>query len=271
MQRNEFYLTLPSNSSMKYFPDNKITKFTTQLPQHIKLNGDWEVALVEIQYPYSFYTINVHDNNIYYKEKKIETVTQVVLLDGMQIAPKKKNVKINLNKTHITPGNYMDIDEVLQALNENPALNKHVVFKHETTSKHVSVEFKNENITSLQLSPKLSLQLGYGPYTDIYQKPLSCNPSNILLGIPSQLFVYCDVIEPQLVGDVISQLLRIVHVNTQKFVYGMNKMISYSPPHYIPVLRREFQNIEIDIRTVEGHPVPFQFGTLCVKLHFRRR
>lgn len=52
--RTQFYITLPSNSSMQTFPDNKTCCFTTQLPRTIDLSGEWEVAIVEIQYPLTY-------------------------------------------------------------------------------------------------------------------------------------------------------------------------------------------------------------------------
>jgi hypothetical protein len=55
--RNMFYLTLPSNSSMDYFPDNTLTHFTTRLPQMMDLDGSCEIGLAEIQYPHSWYNI----------------------------------------------------------------------------------------------------------------------------------------------------------------------------------------------------------------------
>ena len=48
-----FYLTLPSNSSMDYHPENTLTNFVTRLPTVIDLEGSWEVALMEIQYPHT--------------------------------------------------------------------------------------------------------------------------------------------------------------------------------------------------------------------------
>lgn len=39
---------------MRFFPENKTTCFTTELPQRIDLQGRWEVALTEIQFPTSF-------------------------------------------------------------------------------------------------------------------------------------------------------------------------------------------------------------------------
>ena len=48
---NDFYLTLPSNNSMGYYPENTLAQFTSRLPNVINLSGDWEVGLGEIQYP----------------------------------------------------------------------------------------------------------------------------------------------------------------------------------------------------------------------------
>ena len=48
---SQFYLTLPSNSSMEYFPANTLTNFKTKLAQPLELIGEWEVALSEFQYP----------------------------------------------------------------------------------------------------------------------------------------------------------------------------------------------------------------------------
>ena len=53
-----FYLTLPSNTSLQYYPENTVAQFTTQLAHPIDLQGQWEVRLAEIQYPHSWHNIN---------------------------------------------------------------------------------------------------------------------------------------------------------------------------------------------------------------------
>jgi hypothetical protein len=55
---SHFHVTLPSDSSMSYFPDNTIAHFTTQLPETIQLDGDYEVGLAEIIYPHSWYNLD---------------------------------------------------------------------------------------------------------------------------------------------------------------------------------------------------------------------
>ena len=53
MEVTQFYLHLPSNSSLDKFPQNTLTENRVSLPQTITLEGEWEVALTEIHYPHS--------------------------------------------------------------------------------------------------------------------------------------------------------------------------------------------------------------------------
>ena len=53
----EFQLTLPSNASITFSPDNKPANYSTTLPSPISLEGEWEVALIDIQYPHNWMNI----------------------------------------------------------------------------------------------------------------------------------------------------------------------------------------------------------------------
>ena len=58
MQRSKgFFLTLPSNSCLSTFPSNTVANFKVKLPESISLEGDWEVALVEMLYSHTWSTI----------------------------------------------------------------------------------------------------------------------------------------------------------------------------------------------------------------------
>lgn len=48
---DEFFVTLFSNSSQDVYPENTMSRFTCRLPRPIKLEGNYKVGLVEIQYP----------------------------------------------------------------------------------------------------------------------------------------------------------------------------------------------------------------------------
>ena len=51
--RDDFYLTLPSNGaiSTREFPNNRNNSWKTRLNRPLKLEGEWEVGLVNISYP----------------------------------------------------------------------------------------------------------------------------------------------------------------------------------------------------------------------------
>ena len=64
VEKNHFYLTLPSNSSMALFPENAMSDYTTKLPRDFALVGSWEVAVSEIMYPNTWN--NILDGREYY-------------------------------------------------------------------------------------------------------------------------------------------------------------------------------------------------------------
>ena len=46
--KDDFYLTLPSHSSLQEFPNNVNNNFKVGLPRILRLEGDWKVALASI-------------------------------------------------------------------------------------------------------------------------------------------------------------------------------------------------------------------------------
>ena len=72
---SDFYLTLPSNSSMDYFPDNTMTRYTTKLPKRIQLEGDWEVGLAEIQYTRLWFNIPFKSDRRFYLRQRTDDMT----------------------------------------------------------------------------------------------------------------------------------------------------------------------------------------------------
>ena len=60
------YITLPSNSSLQYFPQNSLTQFKTKLAkQIIHDESKCEVALAEISFPKTWVNVQPDENEIY--------------------------------------------------------------------------------------------------------------------------------------------------------------------------------------------------------------
>ena len=82
------------------------------------------------------------------------------------------------------------------------------------------------------------------------------------------LFIYTDIIKPQMVGDTYAKLLQVTPAPQRT-----NTIIShtFNPVQYVPLERNSFESIEIAIRNSAGDLVPFTTGLSIVKLHFRPR
>ena len=81
------------------------------------------------------------------------------------------------------------------------------------------------------------------------------------------LYVYCDIIQSQYVGDALVPLLRIVPVEGKD---GERFSKSFIRPQYLPVSRKQFETIEVNIKPDTGEFVPFEFGRVLLPLHFRQ-
>ena len=82
------------------------------------------------------------------------------------------------------------------------------------------------------------------------------------------LFVYCDLIQSKYVGDALVPLLRIVPVEGE---VGQRVSKSFLRPQYVPVSRKQFETIEVNIKRDTVESVPFEFGRVLLTLHFRQR
>lgn len=297
--KDQFYLVLPSNSSMKYYPENTVTHYITQLPKTLKMPGEWVVALTEIQFPRTFLHLDdSKDSNRLASPITVHATRQELKVTD-KIRPKFKspsrssdgnflrgNTVIKPPKLHhitIPAGIYASVQSLLDTINESYVFKNHIRFEYnENVGGLVSMrripdscivdECTLPNVVSM--NAKLCRALGFlpGQSMDVHKdwKFLADYPASLSLALPDKLFVYTDICENYITGDVQTPLLRIVPVDNTNYIYGSIQTKAFSPPIYLPLLRTEFSTIEIDIRTDTGEPVPFQSGTLTATLHFKR-
>ena len=93
-------------------------------------------------------------------------------------------------------------------------------------------------------------------------------PPDISYGFNS-LYIYCNVVQPQIVGDVYAPLLRTVAIPGVGRGHLIQK--TYDQPHYVPVSTDELSTIEINIKDDTGTNVSFASGKVVCKLHFRQK
>lgn len=279
---SQFYLTLPSNSYLanqsgtgepeinETIPQ-LLSKFRVQLPQKVRLEGDWEVALSEIMYPHSWFNINKGDALV--RIKYIDTAETEITCE-------------------LFPNKYSTPEQLIQALNFtiDSTLAEHnwqgAVTPQDITNYKVSFTFQKElrrvvvkvaeprMIEEFHMSPLLSYMLGFEE-SIMFLKPSGEIKSWVMAEYPVDLkggfyalYVYCDLVENQVVGNSLVPLLRTVTIEGQH-----EEVVCkiYNTPHYLPLARKEFDSIEISINDDQNRPVKFQFGKVIVKLAFRKQ
>lgn len=230
---------------MNYFPENKISHYITRLPAPLELTGSWEVGIVEFMYPHTWYNVNAQNNLIGFD-----------LNDGKKLGRR------------IPPGFYETVPDILKAIKIKEHDDK-IYFSFNTATKRVNIKVKNN--AKVILHNGLCQMLGFEP-TEIHSYGDEINIQSPYIADPCAhyrvLLIYTDIVEPQIVGDVVAPLLRIVTVTGKD---GEMVDVQYERPHYLPLNRKMIDTIEIVIRTHTGDLTPFERGRSYVKLHFRQK
>ena len=134
---SEFQLTLPSKASITFSPDSKPGNYTTTLPSPISLEGEWEAALIDIQYPHNWMNITkdvylillIETSN---KDKGFRTTLSALLMNYLNkyqeecIELRKQlwgNKKVEDNEilllyARLPKGYYANVGELITTLNQ---------------------------------------------------------------------------------------------------------------------------------------------------------
>ena len=272
-----FYLTLPSNSSQLYFPDNTLTEYTTKLASTIELTDEWEVGLAEIMFPRSWYTIPRQGLKI--------LVDCSHCVAEFETDPFRHKRDYNYIQIYLKGGYYNTMEELTQELNQaairafdytriyvttgDPIAPP--VFDYVANAKQVrvtmisgmSIEFPPELVTVLGFSPEQNPIGNESTQTLTIRGEHSCD---LQAGIHS-LYVYCDVLQFTHVGNIKAPLLRVVDSGGEA---GGVVTRYYERPRYIPLQKKNFDSIQIIIRDDLGEKIQFENGKVLLTLHFRR-
>ena len=241
---SEFYMTLPSNACLDIFPNNTLSSYLVKLERPLRLDGKWLVGMVEMHYPNSW--DNVTDGKI-------------IITQGINSA----------KVMFISTGRYRSIDEVLLAIRDallSFNMNGSIRFSQNKVQNTCCIEVKERDL-KIQVSKNLANILGLDDVYYGFGKSTGSRMCDISEGF-SSLYVYSNIVEPQIVGDVQAQLLRIVAVKEKSRIF--NHVESFQHVQYLPVSDNGTETIKMFIRKDDGRPVLFQTGKVIVTLHFKK-
>ena len=97
------------------------------------------------------------------------------------------------------------------------------------------------------------------PYLAKYPPDLSCGFNT--------LYVYCKLIEPQVVGSSLVPILRTVAIQGKHGDF-IDKI--FLAPHYLKLRVKSFDTIEIAVKNDSDETVRFNFGKVILKVHLRK-
>ena len=247
MSGTHFYLTLPSNASMDVFPNNKIGSYHVKFPQTFDLNGEWEVGLYSISYPNTLYTLQFQQNHIYQ------------YLDGG---------KTFWSSAIIDYGYHTSMPELIKSINaamKKELKNSNITFLFNPRTHKVKVTLAAKRC--VELYGQMAKILGFGG-EDLKILKSKESPYVAELHSITSIYVYCNIVHPQIVGNTMVPLLRTISVSGNS---GDVITKTFTNIQYMPVQTKSFEDIEILLRTDTGDPVPFERGKVTVTLYFRKQ
>ena len=265
-------MTVPSNVSINSHPENTAAQFRTTLAQPVEVTGDWEVALSEIYLPNNWF--NVTQNECWFDVNNERFVIPEGLYPSVK-AVMNKMVQLLREKHQFSNA---ESKEFTRALNDtilgNLRRRTRIMLCYVKPWKKVVFIIPIE--LEMTMSVSLMKILGFQSFGK-QGIETSVAPSSVIMLAQDEpelqnlksfmMYVYCDLVEPGLVGDTKVPLLRVVNVN--KHMYEITSRI-YTSPIYVPLQKKSFGTVEVNIMTDTGDPMPFASGKSVVVLHFRR-
>ena len=303
-QQYDFYVSLPSNSSQPFFPENKPSSYKTKLAREIRLEGQWEVGLTEISYPQTMKSntmiakmqVGVYrrDDSGSIKEQPISGAVKASwfkipnLYGETDIETEFKGAhSVDIVKLEIPVAKYTSHKSITDLLNKqvteqveklktktNQPLGKVFEFGYSGPRNRFFIDSHYEDLefyfySADELVRMLGLPFVRGSVREqrIVDKGEFQFPKTPVLNIVNSLYIYSDIIEDDIVGDALVPLLRTVNISGEPGAIINEK---FHRIYYKRVNRSNISTMEIQINSEKGDQVKFESGYVLPTLHFRK-
>ena len=236
-----------------FFPWNQTGEYRFKLARSIQLKHDYEIALSEIHYPRTWNTLPSNCNKLWYSNgsELVERCIDPGYYDSIDTMLKQIHKAINPYPSHTGPN--------------NPNAGNGIIIDYNEITRHVKVYIRSGFV--LKLGEGRAQILGLPMMEEMNQTMVAPRAVDLNRGLTA-LYVYCNLCEPQIVGDYLAPLLRIIDIRGKD---GQNVLKICNPPHYVPLRNKTLDVIEINICDDTGEIISFTSGKLICKLHIRLR
>ena len=248
---NTRIIELVSNASLNVYPRNTISSFTNFLPDNITLEGNWEVALLELSHP-----------------AEIHNVTQGEFTIQLNPIP-QQYFQYNVS---IPPGLYTSVADVIFAMNteiSKLALGIHIDYEQTSPgiAKLIFLKARNKS-ESFSISGIMFKSSDLAQILGVTKSKFYENVDTIIGEFPIDLavyhtvMVYSDIVEHGIVGDTKAPLLRSLPMKTKlkdDQITHPQKLHTkrFDNPQFKPLYKKEFHSISVELRSITGELIPF--------------
>lgn len=262
-----FYLHLPCNSSLEYYPNNQPSSFRTQLPKSISLqDSEFEVALTEISY------INSLSQFINTDEQLISIYYDFILPEENSIRSSIDDPRTGIYNLWLKENHYGDVIQIINEIQtefNKSLLNSYDFLSFNKQKNRVFLDLKSNKFLKVVFSEKLKNILGFKNrvyerknFSDL--KVIADYPPDLYFG-SSRVYVYTDIINPIIVGNTFAPLLYSFLIKGKE-----REAVTINPIRsYVDLKPKQIESIFIYLCNQFGEEINFSRGSLSVSLHFR--
>lgn len=260
---DSFQLTLPSNACGEIYKQNKPNHYWTQLNSPLRLEGRWEVALVDIMYPHNWFNYDVETKVVIdYNRGDYNYISNLTIspqdFESPTILCKRLNGWLELERKGGMP-THVDYDETSQRCQikiDHADVHTFLYFSNKAMENPLGMDFTLEKVIEGQKYYGFEINK-----TTANRKP-SFNNHPIM-------FVYSKSVEDQLVGSGTCPLLAVLPTTGAA---GDQVYWHCNPLTYLPVRGTQLDEIDIRLATETGDPFPIVGHVKVIaRLQFRRR
>ena len=287
--QSDFHITLTSDSSRPIYNDNKPSCFKIKHEPEIRLNGEWEMAIIDLHYPHNWNNFDYETEIITYlngdDQDLIELKEYESASSNFEILVRDYATSINKNeltfrKCLLHSDYYANATELCEQICDT--LNAEYEFQSNADMlKFIYSRVTNRVLFTSELErfhvftnkPDIFVSLGF-EVVEVADRVYSVNLYEQALNAPciptiDTIYIYCSLLHYQIVGSVTAPLLGMLPVQAKP---GTNGYWSFPSRTYIKIDRSLIDSIDIQLRDDQGDLIPFRSnGRVVCRLHFRRR
>ncbi|KAL3116830.1 hypothetical protein niasHT_003196 [Heterodera trifolii] len=160
-------------------------------------------------------------------------------------------------------------DRIKEIQNERKALSApaDVHFNYRTDIDRFQLIISHPEIDYLSMSSQIAYVLGFPNKERVVQGETAKYGVDLRGGFTSFAVYATGLTRSVILGNSLSSLLRIVSTEGE---YGQVVERIYDNPMFIPVHPREINELQVELRMMNGQLVPFDYGTVLVTLVFKK-